>query len=354
MPLRRSGLFAGALVAIAAILSSGCDTTGYVLRQGFGQLAIVYTSYPIDEAFDRAKLSDDERAKLRRVIEARDFARDRLGLSVGRSYQLFHDTFGQPVSYNLSASRKDALTPRQWRFPVIGTIDYIGYFNQESGRKAEAALQKEGYDTALRPVDAYSTLGYFPDPLHSVMLKRAEEDLVETVIHELAHNTVYANGQSTFNESLATFIGRRGALLFYRERGAEGAAAIARLEAEYADAAIIGEWLASFGDELDAYYGGQGSSAEKIAGREALFAAARKRFADRVQPRLSDPRRFRGWAELPTNNATILLHRRYNLSLDVMEQALDACGGDFGCFLDRLRAAGREKDPFAALRAGLR
>jgi predicted aminopeptidase len=330
---------------------SGCSSTvQYVIRQGFGQFTVLWQSVPIDRVLASGKLDAEQQRKLELVVAARDFASRRLGLKVGRSFQRYHDTSGNPVAYNLSAARQDALVSKSWSFPIIGQIEYLGFFARDDAEEAAADLQKEGYDTYIYGVDAYSTLGWFPDPVHSAFLKRSDGSLVETVIHELAHNTVYANGQSTFNESLATYIGRLGARLFYEERGDAGRQTIDALEKSYADEERITAWMVQFEADLRAYYVSDIPSEEKVAGREALFEAARDRFVNEVKPTLNQPDRYAGWANLPTNNAFVLLHRRYHLDLDVFATIYEQNGHDFAALLDTLRAAAKTADPSAYLR----
>jgi predicted aminopeptidase len=349
-PAKSRVIFASALSLVLALLS-GCSPMGpYIFRQGVGQIGMMLSTEPIDDVLADGVLTPEQERKLRLIVETREFARGKLGLHVGGSFRLYHDTGGKPVAYNLSAARKDALVSKSWRFPLVGSIDYLGYFSRADADAAAARLERDGYDTYIYGVDAYSTLGWFSDPVQSSFLKRSEGDLVETVIHELAHNTVYASGQSTFNESLATYVGRRGARRFFEQRAAEGRATLAELEQSYADRELITTWMTATEATLREYYAQDIPSAEKIAGREAIFQAARDRFAGEVQPALKAPDRYRTWAKLPTNNAFVLLHRRYNLDLDVFAAADERSGGDFAKFLDVLRAAAKTSDPFAYLR----
>ncbi len=348
--LRRAA-HGAALVALGALtLLTGCETTQYIIQQGLGQLEVVANSVPIDDVLAGGGLEPEAARKLRLIVEAREFAVNALGLSAGRSYTLYHETGGEPVSYNVSASRRDALEPKSWDFPVIGRIDYIGYFNKADAEAQQARLESDGYDTWMYPVSAYSTLGYFPDPVHSSMLKRDDGVIVDTIIHELAHNTIYVNGNSNFNESMATFIGRQGAILFYEQRGEEGRAMIDALRRQNADTDKINAWLIELNQALRDFYASGRSSQEKIDGREAVFQQARERFANEVAATLAEPGRYRGYANLPTNNAYILLNQRYNLDLGVMSGVYERRGGDFAAFLDEMRAAARAADPFEHLR----
>jgi predicted aminopeptidase len=331
------------------LLPAGCRSTQYVLRQAIGEIGVLVRSVPISQALETGGLTTEQARKLRLIVEARDFARDELGLSVGWSFTRFHDTTGRPLAFNLSATPKDSLQPYRWWFPVIGHIDYIGFFDRAEGEQVEADLKGQGYDTWLRRVDAFSSLGWLPDPVHSPMLERNDFSLVDTVIHELAHNTVYASGRSDFNESLATFIGRSGALLYY-ERRKQDADAVERLRQRYADTDRINVWLAEFLSSLEEYYARDLTRAAKIAGREAVFQAARDRFTAQVSRALNDPERSRGWGRLSTNNAQIRQYRRYNRNLDLFAAVYDKVGRDFGAFLRTLRAAADSPDPWQRLR----
>jgi len=351
------------LTALAAALPGCGGSLKYVLVQGYSQLDMLAHSEPIADVLARDTLDAETRRKLTLVVQARDFARDTLGLTVGDSFQLFHDTAGKPVAYNLSASRQDRFEPYAWTFPIVGRIDYLGFFSQADAEAAAADLQRRGYDTFTYAVNAYSTLGWFPDPLQSTLLNEWDGELAETVIHELAHNTVYVSGNSTFNESLATFIGQTGVELFFAQQGAAGETTIAALRTRHADATLLNAWLIGLYDDLSAYYArdpGQqacrrpsreagSAAAEKIAGREAVFQAARDRFVRDVQPRLAEPDRYAGWARIPTSNAFVLANRRYNLDLDVFAAVYAGTGGDFAAFLDVLWAAAASDDPFAYL-----
>lgn len=339
------------VLAVILGFAAGCANVGYIFNQAVGQIDILWSSRSIDDVLQNGALNAEQARKLRLIVEAREFARAELGLNVGRSFQRFHDTGGAPLAYNLSAVAPDSLTPFRWWFPVIGAIDYIGYFSKADAEAAEAELRRQGYDTALRTVDAYSSLGWFSDPVHSPLLERDDVNLVDTVVHELAHNTVYANGQSDFNESLATFIGRTGAQRYYAARGEEGRQLLAAAEERRADQEKINAWLRGLADALGKHYAQDIPRDEKIAGREAVFQAARDRFVKEIQPALRDPQRYQRWAQLPTNNATVLLNVRYNRSLDVFDKVYEKNNRDFAAFLAALRAAAGRPDPWAALEA---
>jgi predicted aminopeptidase len=333
---------------------AGCEPLAYVAHVAQGQLSIQGQADPIDDVLASGRLSDEEEEKLRLVVSARQFAVETIGLDAGDSYTTFYDTAGDPLAFNLSAAHRDALTPYVWAFPIVGEVPYLGFFDEEYLRRVEQMYIDAGLDTYTYELDAYSTLGLFADPVRSPMLQRGVLSLAETVIHELLHNTIWRTDATTFNESLATFVGRTGAVQFLREEFGDDSGWPEVATAYYADLDAVNAFLLELYHELDAYYAQPLSAAEKIAGREAVYQAGRERFVDEVLPTLNYPDVFAGYAELPTNNAWMLGHYRYNLDLAVFEAVYKAVGEDWPAALNVFRAAAAAPDdPFDYLRAWL-
>jgi predicted aminopeptidase len=162
------------------------------------------------------------RRKLQLVMEARAFARDSLGLDVKESFTTFTQLRRDTLVLVLSGVYPDQLKQKTWWFPIVGRVPYKGYFDVDRAKKAADELRRDGFDAYVRPASAFSTLGWFNDPLVSTTLRADSIDLVNTVIHELTHNTYYAPGGATFNESFANFVGARGAAAFFRAHGHRG------------------------------------------------------------------------------------------------------------------------------------
>jgi len=343
---------AAALLVVPALCAlAGCDALVYVAHVAEGQLAIQGRTEPIDAVLASGRLSEDEQTKLRLLVRARDFAAEVIGLEVGDSYTTFYDTGDDPLAFNLSAAYRDALRPYTWFFPVVGEVPYLGFFDESYMRAVEEQLQARGLDTFSYELDAYSTLGLFDDPVRSSMLRRGTLSLVETVIHELVHNTIWRPGATEFNESLATFVGRQGAIEFLRAEFGEESGWPAAAAAYYADTDAVNAFLFELYHELERYYAQPLDSASKIAGREAVYQAARERFAQQILPTLNYPESFAGYAELPTNNAWLLGHCRYNLDLSLFEEIYAAAGQDWTSALAVFReAAAAPGDPFDYLR----
>jgi len=306
----------------------GCSSNlGYILTVGAGQINVLANSVSLDKMIDDPNLEEEEHDKLLWVRDVRDYAHSTLGLKIKKTYRTYYDTKDGPAVYNLSASKKDALVPKTWTFPIIGEIQYLGYFKLSQAQEKAQELQKQNYDTTIYGALAYSTLGYFNDPVFSSILILDKAQLAEVVIHELTHNTIYKAGDSEFNESVANFVGRKGARLYVIATLGPTSELLTEMDQKQEDDAAVNAFLAEFYTQLETYYARTDlTSAEKIAGREEIFQAARDKFNTVIAPTLHNPSAFATVAQMPTNNAWVLLNHRYNKSLDVFEQVYQACG----------------------------
>lgn len=343
--------FAAALTFILGGFLVGCESLPYIVQLAQGHFRSQGEAEPIDDVLASGRLSEEDADKLRLLVKARQFAVETIGLNGGQSYTTFYDTSGAPLAYNLSAARQDALIPKTWSFPIVGEVQNLVFFDEAYLHDTETSLEAAGYDIMTYELDAYSSAGFFVDPVRSPMLRRSTLSLVDTIIHELLHNTVWRPSAPMYNESLATFVGRQGAQEFLLAEFGPDYSWSRTAPLYYADTDAVSAFLSDFYAELEAYYAQPLSSAEKVAGREAVFQAARDRFVNEIQPRLNFPTVFASYGNLPTSNAYMLTHRRYNLDLDVLADVYAATGRDWHAALDVYRAAaGAAGDPFAYLR----
>jgi predicted aminopeptidase len=274
-------------------------------------------------------------------------------LNTSDNYTLFFDTGGEPAAYNVSASVRWAFVPKRWSFPIVGTLPYLGYFDRDDAILKVRELRQQGHDVFWYALDAYSTLDFLPNPVFSRMLRRSDLSLIETVIHELLHGTVWHSSDTTFNESLATWVGRTGAMDYLAARYPDEPDRVEAAAQWYEDTDRYNAFLLNLYTELDAFYAGPESRSAKINGREALFQAGRDRFAAEVLPLMNRPENFEWAANLPTNNAWLLANVRYNSDLDVFERVHQTVGRDWAASLAVFHAAAGSPDPFAYLRAWL-
>src|SRR4051812_8530072 len=219
--LGRIGL--GVVVVIAAFLVL-TPVGRYLLRAAWEEGKILARRQSIVKLVADSTTPPVVRDKLRLVLAARGFAADSIGLMAKESFTQYSKLDRDTLVLVLSGAYRDQLKGYSWWFPIVGRVPYKGYFDFGAARSAARALDGRGFDVYLRPSPAFSTLGWFNDPLLTTSLRADSLDLTETVIHELTHNTFYAPGQAVFNESFANFVGARGAAWFFRARGDSAAA----------------------------------------------------------------------------------------------------------------------------------
>lgn len=334
---------------ILLLLLTGACSPLYVLRAGWEEAKILARREPIPEVIADPRTPEDWRAKLALVLRARDFAADSLGLDAGESYTAFSELDSDTLALVVSAAYRDRFEAYTWWFPIVGRVPYKGFFSERAAFDAARKLQQEGFDTYIRPTSAFSTLGWFNDPLVSSLMRYDSVQLANTVAHELFHNTFFAPGQVQFNESAASFVGSRAAIDFFCRR-APGSGACAEARAAWADDLLFSDFLDGLVAELEALYARADlTSEQKIALREQVFDRARARFAEEVQPRLRTGD-FAGFARAPLNNAILLARRLYYHRLRSFERVFRRYGEDLPRTIAAIvRAAEGAEDPYAAV-----
>jgi predicted aminopeptidase len=340
------------LLLLAALpLAAGCSPA-YVLRAAWEEAKILHRRQPISRVIADTTQSGETRRKLALVLAARAYAADSLGLRVGKSYTLYSTVPSDTLAMVLSAAYRDRFAARTWWFPIVGHVPYKGFFSHEDGRREARRLESQGYDTYIRPTSAFSTLGWFNDPVLNTVLRYDDVDLANTVVHELLHNTYYAPGQAAFNESLANFVGARGAIEFFCGRDGAQAPTCRRARDEWGDDLLFGAFMSELIGELEQLYARTDlTSAQKVQLREPIFTAAKERFAREVQPRFRVAT-FGTFTTAPLNNATLISRRLYYDRLELFEAVYQSRGRLRRSVDDILAAArGNRKDPYAAVRA---
>src|SRR5947209_6455575 len=216
--------FLAALLVLVVGYLVVAPTGRYLLRAAWAEGKILARRRSIAELVADLRTNPKVTAKLRLVLAARAFAAESIGLRAKESFTTYTQLDRDTLVLVLSGAYRDRLASYTWWFPIVGRVPYKGYFDFARATDAAKQLDRDGFDVYLRPSPAFSTLGWFNDPLLSTSLGADTLDLANTVIHELTHNTFYAPGQAVFNESFASFVGSRGSAWFFRSRGSPAAA----------------------------------------------------------------------------------------------------------------------------------
>jgi len=343
------------LIVVATIFAGygtaylASDDVRFVTRAGLEEISILQNREPIAELVADRTTDPAVRHALRLVLQSRDYAAS-LGLEAKETYTSYSDVGRDTLLLVLQAAPKDCICPYTWKYPIVGRIPYKGFFDFAAARREADRLEARGYDVYLRPSAAFSTLGWFNDPLLSTALTRDSVELAATVFHEIAHNTLYVKSATPFNESFAQFVGYRSAESFFAVRGDSG---LARQAADRLhDEMVLGEFYAELIARLDTLYATKPDSAALDAGRVAAGAWAREQLQGPVGAR------FRSYKigklpERPVNNARLIGATLYRTRLDLFDRWFDEHGHDVGVSvsaLDTLMQGAEGDSAFARLR----
>ncbi|RZA05823.1 MAG: hypothetical protein EOP11_11870 [Proteobacteria bacterium] len=325
------------LILLAALSLNSCSTAGYLAESGIGQWKLFNKARPVEDVLKSPHTPEPTREAIRVVRKAKDFAVE-LGLKATSNYKNFVQLDSPCVIWAVSAAHPLQLEQKKWHFPIVGSVPYLGFFKKGSAEKEAKDLEKETPvpDTWVRCVPAFSSLGWFSDPLYSSMLKGKERDIAELVIHESLHATVWVNSGVEFNEKLANFVGLEGSLR-YTERY-QGKGALEEARKVVAGEKLFGDFLheqvelykktVTTPEQKAEYYGTLRARYEDF-----LSAAAKKG----VKFRKMDVR-FSKW-----NNAALMASANYYSDYTTFETMLKSCGDDLGRFV-RWIAAEQKKE----------
>jgi len=321
---------------------------GYLFKSGWYQAKLLYGAESIDEVLEKGKATDAQRKKLRLILDVREFAAETLHLDIGKNYTTVNLDWADSI-YNVSASKALAFEPYRWCFLIVGCVPYKGHFVEEDARREAQDLENQGYDTALRTVGGYSSLGYFQDPVWPQMLERSEGSLTDLIIHELAHRTVFFADKSDFNESFANFVGKNGAVLYFLLTYGEGSKEVLALKASGRDEDRYVQYMSSLYRKLDDLYQSGLDAKMKLSQKNEIISEALTGFGQiRFETKPYKSARPKNW-----NNASLMTFKVYNSGQEEFGQLLDCFHQDWQRWLDELRLLRKEAAPLEQLRKRL-
>ncbi|MCB9674595.1 MAG: aminopeptidase [Alphaproteobacteria bacterium] len=349
MTRRRNLSIAAGVLALGATVAGVAfgDRLAYLAGQAWYQGELLWGRVPLEKAIASGRYTDEEVARLRLVPEIKAYGQ-RIGLSATDNYDSINPDWDHTI-WNISASDPVKFENVRWWFPIVGSMPYLGYFERSDADVLKAELEADGYDVYVRTAGAYSTLGWFRDPLMPGMLKWDEYRLANTILHELAHATVWIPGSVQFNESFANYVGDEAGRAYMIDRYGEGSDEVAKMEERIADADAWRDFMHAVYKDLDAVYADDGLSRDAKLAKKAEILGSLESRVDGVGFR--DPAKYREYvAKGDWNNARMMQFRTYNRSRDWFRQLHESQGGDLLAFMERVRevTAGAD-DPYRAL-----
>ncbi len=328
-------LRAGVVGLLAVALLAGC--AGYYLQAVAGQAAVMRARKPLEQVLADPGTAPDLRRQLLLVDGALLFARLDLALPATNSYRHYAD-LGRPfVVWNVFAAPEFSLEPREWCYPVAGCTAYRGWFDETRARASARDLGAAGDDVFVGGVAAYSTLGWFADPVLNTMLRDEDAGIAGLLFHELAHQRFYLPGDTPFNEGFATLVEEEGTRRWLESR--RDAPGLCNFRLQRARRATVLGIIAELREVLAGIYASGAPDSERRQQRSAAFAAASRGYA-RLRATWPGPPWFDAWFAPGLNNARLAALASYEELVPAFRVLLAREGGDLPRFYQGVEALG--------------
>lgn len=319
------------LFALVALTS--CQTVDFYTQAAAGQLEILRKSQPSSKVIADPATAPALRRKLTQVEEIRHFASTHLGLPGNRSYGRYADLGREHVVWVLFAAPEFSLEPKKWRYPAVGELDYRGYFRKEDSVELAQKLRADGYDVYVGGVDAYSTLGWFHDPVLNTFVDYPDIDLAETIFHELAHLEFFRRGDTDFNESFANVVSEEGVRRWLKHHGRT--ADLKKYEGRLVRRREFYQEIDRVRLQLKAIYQSGRPEPEMRRMKAEILAGLRDQF--RELRRRWGGRGLEEWLKEDLHNGHIVSVSLYYEHMPVFESLLAECNGDLELFYQKVR-----------------
>jgi predicted aminopeptidase len=312
---------------------TACRTADYYGQAMSGQMEIWRKQVPVEEVVAAGREEVDVRRKLALIQELRIFATDKLGLSAGDDYTRYADLGREHVVWNVIAAPEFSLDSKSYWYPIVGTLEYRGFFKEAAANEFASELSEKGYDVYVGGVDAYSTLGWFADPVLNTFMHYDDIDLAELIFHELTHQRLFVSGETAFNEAMATAVSEGGTRSWLEQIG--DPPGLDEYEDRLERQVQFYRTIKAARLELEVLYA---SSLPKSVMRDRKGEAV-KRLQDRLRA-LSESwgkRMKKAWFENTPNNAILNATATYYEHVPRFERLIQESNGDLDRFFDQVR-----------------
>lgn len=323
----------------------------YLSRQALELTKLSSRVEPIDRLLSQQSVDASTKEFLFLTQDIKRFAIEQLGLKDTANYTTLIQTDRSYLVDVVSAVRSDSLLRYERSYPLVGKVFYRGFFQPEQAQRFAARLRKQGYDVHTRKVSAYSSLGYLRDPLYSYMAHYEVHRLAELLIHEQVHATIWIPGHNSFNEEIATYIGREGALAYIRHTYGADSPLLPRIRATQQDYATITALFSDLHTELKTQYSRTADAPSRLMIKEAMITAAKQEFIENYDRLFLTPN-YRGLQAVEWNHALIDVYVKYGGDLEAYHRLTELLGGDLRATLEMVRSF--QGNPKAELQAALK
>jgi predicted aminopeptidase len=327
-------------VLLFAAASLQCQSIQYYGQAIDGQMHILRNRQPISELVDDPATPQLLRKKLLLILAVRNFAEKELQLPVNNHYLSYVDLKRPYVVWNVYAAAEFSLTPRTWCFPIVGCVAYRGYFSEQLAQRYADSLKKKGDDVFIGGAIAYSTLGWFDDPVLSTVLTLSDSQTAALIFHELAHSVLYVADDTAFNESFATAVEQEG---------------LRRWQAANNDIQGFENWvlkqqghqifirlILKYRAQLEALYQSKLSITQKRNKKAAIFNHMRAEYTD-LKSEWGGPKTYDAWFNYPLNNAQIISVSTYHNYVPAFGKMLAETAGNLQKFYEKCRVLAKKE-----------
>lgn len=280
--------------------------------------------------------------------DAKAFAETQMGLKKTRNYLTYVQLDQNYVSALVTGSAKCKIDPYTWDFPIVGRVPYLGYATLDRARNEAKKLEAQNLDSFVRDTVAFSTLGWFDDPVLSSMLRLDEFDLINTIIHETIHATIFIKNSADFNEALATFWAQKGTEEFFISKHGTDSNVLKNARDDSHDTKIFSEFITQQITDINKWYESQNSSCD-LAERAQMLQGIQDKFNQLIKPKLKT-KSYSGFGQGPMNNARLAAFKTYYYDFSVFEKAWDKAGKNHQKFLEQIKLLENSASPFADLK----
>lgn len=310
------------LILLLILLLPACTTTHFLGQAARGHFHVQHTAIPIDRLLTQNTLDPHTHQLLACISALKTYAQDHALLATDQ-YERYTSIDGDSVVWVVIASPPLTLQPRTWTFPLIGSFTYLGWFHEKAAQRHATKLRHKGLEVHVQGAQAYSTLGYFRDPILSTMITPgplAESSLAHTVFHESVHATVFVKDQSYFNESVAQWIAGKMTHQYLKDTFGEHAPETEAYQVRTERSLAYAQYVNKAGDDLETLYRSSLSDDEKLGQKQVILDTLQQTLTLNTSP----------------NNATLIAYRTYNSATPVFATLFDAYDQDWSRFIAHL------------------